>query len=176
MEPREFLAAIGTDAVPHGSRIAPDGASSGTFLDHLTGTEDQLRAWGCDEAICCAGLFHSVFGTEGFQGFTLPLSERAAVRDVIGARAEHVAYLNCVMDRHSLDLLVAEHMTQRWGPGQPPEGQLRARPNPATGFDGSERFGLSAQQFTDLVAVQLADHLEGFDNRAHPISSPFLAL
>ena len=98
------------------------------------------------------------------------------MREVIGERAEHVAYLNCVMDRHSLDLLVADHMTQRWGPGQPPEGQLRARPNAPTGFDGSERFGLSAQQFTDLVAVQLADHLEGFDNRAHPNSSPFLAL
>ena len=46
----------------------------------------------------------------------------------------------------------------------------------ATTSRSAERFGLSAQQFTDLVAVQLADHLEGFDNRAYPVSSPFLAL
>ena len=41
---------------------------------------------------------------------------------------------------------------------------LRARPNLATGLDGNERFELSAEAFSDLITVHLADHLEGWDN------------
>ena len=157
MEPREFLASIGTGDVPHGSRVDSAGNPAGSFLDHLTGAEDQLRQWGCAAPVCLAGLFHSVYGTEGFQGFTLPISQRPAVRAVIGPRAERIAFYNCVMDRHSLDVLAITH----------PRGRLllRVRANSPVGGPDVAHYELAEQDLTDLMAVQLADHLEGFDNQ-----------
>jgi hypothetical protein len=58
---------------------------------------------GCPEDVCLAGLFHSIYGTQRFQGFKLSLEKRAQVRDLIGERAERLAYLNCAMDRPSFD-------------------------------------------------------------------------
>ena len=54
------------------------------------------------------GMFHSIYGTERFQGFTLPLERRGEVRDLIGERAERLAYLNCAMDRASFDRALDE--------------------------------------------------------------------
>ena len=34
-----------------------------------------------------------------------------------------------------------------------------------TGLDGSETFALTAEEFSDLITVQLADHLEGFEHQ-----------
>ena len=48
-------------------------------------------------------MFHSIYGTEMFQGFTLPLERRDEVRALIGDRAERLAYWNCAMDRASFD-------------------------------------------------------------------------
>ena len=52
--------------------------------DHLLGVEVAMRELGCGESMALAGLFHSVYGTEGFQFYTLPLSERPKVRELIG--------------------------------------------------------------------------------------------
>ena len=51
-------------------------------------------------------MFHSIYGTEKFQGFTLPLERRHEIRALIGDRAEYLAYLNCAMDRASFDRAV----------------------------------------------------------------------
>ena len=48
-------------------------------------------------------MFHSIYGTEQFQGFKLPVESRAQVREMIGERAEQLGYLNCAMDRASFD-------------------------------------------------------------------------
>ena len=39
-------------------------------------------------------MFHSIYGTERFQGFTLPLERRGEISALIGERAERLAYLN----------------------------------------------------------------------------------
>lgn len=163
--PLQFLASIGTGEIPHGSRIDHEGKPIGTFLDHLTGTEAQLRAWGCEDALCHAGMYHSIYGTEGFQGFTLSTADRPVVREVIGERAEAIAYLNCVMDRESLDQMVIEHHRGGGTLREAPRLPLRARPNPTAGLDGSETFALTAEEFSGLITVQLADHLEGFEHQ-----------
>ena len=62
-----------------------------------------MEAEGCTAEVCGAGMFHSIYGTEKFQGFKLPVESRADVRTLIGARAEKLAYLNCAMDRASFD-------------------------------------------------------------------------
>ena len=44
------------------------------FDQHLVGVQSVLRSWGAPEHLTHAALFHSIYGTEGFQGFSLPLS------------------------------------------------------------------------------------------------------
>jgi hypothetical protein len=105
-DPVEYLEAIGMREIPHGSRGAD--LTHGSFMDHLLGVETAMRELGCGESMALAGLFHSVYGTEGFQYYTLPLSERAKVRELVGARGELAVFYNCVMDRHSLDVLTSE--------------------------------------------------------------------
>ena len=46
--------------------------------------------------MCDAGLFHSIYGTEGFQGFTLPFDRRDDIRALIGDRAERLVWVFCV--------------------------------------------------------------------------------
>lgn len=45
------------------------------------------------------GLFHSIYGTEGFQGFKLPFTNRKRIRALIGARAERLVR-SCRQRKH----------------------------------------------------------------------------
>jgi hypothetical protein len=89
-------------------------------------------------------MFHSIYGTEKFRSFALPLQRRGEVRALIGERAERLAYLNCVMDRASLDRAVAEGV-------EPFRILLR---------DSGEVVSLSAADLDDLCRVHLFDWLE----------------
>ena len=53
---------------------------------------------GAEEHLCNAALFHSIYGTEGFQGFSLPLSHR-----VSWPKAERLAWIFCMVDRATVD-------------------------------------------------------------------------
>src|SRR5579871_685155 len=93
----DFLVSEGVEAVPHSNK---------SYLAHLIGVYRYMEARDCDEVLCRAGMFHSIYGTELFQGFKLPLERRADVRNLIGERAERLGYLNCAMDRPSFDRAV----------------------------------------------------------------------
>jgi hypothetical protein len=95
----DFLVGIGIEQVPHTQK---------SYLAHLIAVFRDLERAGCPEDVCRAGMFHSIYGTEKFQGFTLPLERRGEVRALIGDRAEYLAYLNCAMDRPSFDRAVEE--------------------------------------------------------------------
>lgn len=73
-EPRKlaFLNGEGAGAVAH--------TGNGMFGAHLVGVRRVLRAWGLGDDVADAGLFHSIYGTEGFQGFSLPYDRRDHVR------------------------------------------------------------------------------------------------
>jgi len=90
----DFLVGIGIEQVPHTQK---------SYLAHLIAVYRDLETQGCPEDVCRGGMFHSIYGTEKFQGFTLPLERRGEVRALIGDRAERLAYLNCAMDRASFD-------------------------------------------------------------------------
>lgn len=75
--------------------------SKRTLAEHLVGTHDLLRSWGNDEAVCRAGLFHSIYGTRVFKIRCVDFSSRKMVRDVIGVAAESLAYMFCIADRDS---------------------------------------------------------------------------
>jgi hypothetical protein len=95
----DFLVELGIAKVAH---------TKSTYLAHLISVYNYMQRCGCTEEVCQAGLFHSVYGTELFQGFKLPLERRVEVRHLIGERAEKLAYLNCAMDRASFDRVLTE--------------------------------------------------------------------
>jgi hypothetical protein len=130
-----FLVEMGVEQVPHTHK---------SYLAHLIAVYRFLESQGCPEDVCRAGMYHSIYGTEKFQGFTLPLDRRDEVRALIGDRAEWLAYLNCAMDRASFDRVL---------------GQV-AEPYRITDRITSEEIPLSRNDFDDLCRVHLFDWLE----------------
>jgi hypothetical protein len=131
----DFLVGLGVDQVDHSSK---------SFLGHLVGVYRYMEARGCTEELCRAGMFHSIYGTELFQGFSLPLERRPEIRDLIGERAERLAYLNCAMDRAAFDQTVDQA-----------DGPYRFRDR-ITG----EEVELTPDDFDDLCRIHLYDWLE----------------
>jgi hypothetical protein len=88
-----FLRRHGAQELGHGAR---------TLLRHLTGTEGLLRQWEARTALCDAGLFHSVYGTESFKGALIPADLRPTVATLIGDDAERIAWLFGALQKESL--------------------------------------------------------------------------
>jgi hypothetical protein len=89
-----FLVELGIERIAHTQK---------TYMAHVMAVYRLMDQHGCTPELCRAGMFHSIYGTERFQGFKLPLEQRPDVRALIGDRSEKLAYLNCAMDRASLD-------------------------------------------------------------------------
>jgi hypothetical protein len=89
-DPYERLVAMGADEFPH---------IAGTLAPHLLRTASLLREWGNRPALCLAGLYHAVYGTAGIRGALVPPGRRHAIVEIIGAEAEHIAYLYGACDR-----------------------------------------------------------------------------
>jgi len=75
--------------------------SGSTLIHHLVGTWRILKAWGLPSTVCDAGLFHSVYGTENFREVAVLSDERRLVEQLIGQRAEQLAYFFGSMKRSS---------------------------------------------------------------------------
>ncbi|MFX0592797.1 DUF6817 domain-containing protein [Melissospora conviva] len=88
-----FLASHGVAELAH---------SDADLLAHLRGVHDLLAEWGSRSALCDAGLFHSVYGTEIFPTGAIPHEMRPAVRELIGEEAEVLAYLFGTVTRNAL--------------------------------------------------------------------------
>src|SRR4051812_35547493 len=92
-----YLTDLGLQEVPHWQGDRP-------LLAHLLGVYHLLQAQGCSEELCRAGMFHQIYGTEGpIVDFQLSLDFREEVADLIGERAERLAYLDSAMNRESFD-------------------------------------------------------------------------
>jgi len=130
----DYLVSLGTETVPH----------TGTyFLSHLIGVYRDLKEWGCPEHLYIAGLFHSIYGTEAFQRFSLPVDKRDEVRALIGERAERLTYINCALTRESLDASLAAG-----GPARLWDRFLDAP------------LEVTDEEFTELITMHLCDRLE----------------
>jgi hypothetical protein len=115
-----------------------------SYLAHLIAVYRFLELEDFPEDVCRAGMFHSIYGTEKFQGFTLPLERRDEVRALIGDRAEWLAYLNCAMDRASFDRVLDQTF----------------EPYRIVDRISGEEVQLSRQDYDDLCRVHLFDWLE----------------
>jgi hypothetical protein len=89
----ELLKSLGFGELQHDSHVP--------FMSHLIGTRRLLVSWGSRPALCDAGLFHSVYGTEFFQ--PAQRAERDVVTAIVGAEAERIAWLWCNIRRATLD-------------------------------------------------------------------------
>jgi hypothetical protein len=131
----DYLVGLGTESVPHSGERG--------FLAHLIGVFRDLENWGCDQDICRAGMFHSIYGTELFQKFALPLDRREEVQELIGKRAEYLGFLNCLMDRKPFDQDVFDGTSTRFV-------------NRIT----KEETQLDQRVFDDLCTIHVCDWLE----------------
>jgi hypothetical protein len=66
---------------------------NGSLASHLTGTELLLRSWGASEVVCIAGLYHAVYGTDGYNPSLTGLNSRPQIANLLGAEAAEMAYL-----------------------------------------------------------------------------------
>ena len=131
-----FLRKANTEGMPH---------SDHGLFDHLLGTRRLLVEWEARPALCDAGLFHSVYGTEAYELKAIPLSMRGEVRQLIGDEAESLVWLFCMMRRETLaqnlgrdkDFSIQHHLTDEWIP-------------------------LTKGQFHDLITMSFANCLEAF--------------
>ena len=94
-------------------------------------------------------MFHSIYGTEGFQGFCLPYERRDDVRGLIGDRAEYLVHTFCSVDRLSVDNDL----------GSEPGGHgFRSRPELPGGINPIDVSDQSL--WFDFITLTLADWLE----------------
>jgi hypothetical protein len=131
----DFLVGLGTEQVGHTQK---------SYLAHLIGVYRDMESAGCTEEVRRAGMFHSIYGTEKFQRFALPIARRPDVRALIGERAERLAYINCAMDRASFDRAL----------------ESSAGPYRITDRLTGEKIALPEEDFNDLCRVHLYDWLE----------------
>lgn len=75
---------------------------NGDLLAHLEGTAALLADWESSSDLRIAAVCHAVYGTDGFPQSLLELSERKAVREVIGTNAEQIVYFYASCDRGHL--------------------------------------------------------------------------
>jgi Domain of unknown function (DUF6817) len=130
-----FLAAQGADALDH---------SEADLLSHLLGVQGLLQQWGAREAVCDAGLFHSVYGTEYFTEIAVSLALRPKVQALIGDEAEALAHAFATMHRETLYDNLFDGRT---------EYAIRSRLT-------EETIPLTRQQFRDLCDITLANWYE----------------
>ena len=131
----DFLKELGTEEIPHSDK---------PFLAHLISVYKDLQRWGCNLDICRAGMFHSIYGTEKFRRFSIPLDQRPRVQELIGERAELLAFWNCFMDREAWDTIFVEQTGER------------KLVNRETG----EIYQMSQDEFDDLTTLHVCDWLE----------------
>ncbi len=130
-----FFGEVGADKVGHTNK---------SYVAHAIGVYTDLKEWGFDEEFARIGLFHSIYGTQLFQGFTLPLERRGDIRRMIGDHPEFLVYVNCAMDRDSFDAQVP----------------CRDAPYPIIDRFTKEQIVLDEKTFDELVSIHLCDWLE----------------
>ena len=157
--------------IPH--VLEHTGASA--FDWHLKGVQAILRFWDAPYHLTKAGLFHSIYGTEGFQGFALPLQQRRSIQQLIGSAAEKLVFVFCMLDRSTLDQTVFEYdltnptTTSNNSTNNQTTFVLQSRPEL-----GRFPIMLTKDEWLDFIELTLADWLEQVEGAALTASPIFL--
>lgn len=119
-----------------------------------------MRHWGAEDAISDAGLFHSIYGSEGFQGYKLPLSERPKLRELIGDRAERLVFIFSMCDRESVDNTLDSALAN----GTLGGAHVAFKSRVELGHFPMQLTG--RQEYNDFLLLSLADYLEQVEGAA----------
>jgi len=132
----DFLVDLGTTGITH----------SGTkgYLAHLVSVYHDLRRWQQPVYLCRAGMYHSIYGTQVFQGFKLGLDQRDELKELIGEEAEWIAFLNCFVQRQRFDEIIVSGSDER------------VIENRETG----DVYEVTDRAFRDLATLHICDWLE----------------
>lgn len=103
----DYLKEIGCGEKQHGE-------SNRSLLHHLVGTSKLLSERGGSDALCIAGLFHSIYGTAWFEHKMVSLEERVKIRELIGEWPEKIVYEFCILPKD-----------RREGIKELPDGELK---------------------------------------------------
>ena len=98
----DFLVNLGIEQVAHTQK---------NYLAHLISVCKLMQTSGCDEDLCLAGLFHSIYGTEKFQGFKLPAGAAPRTGRDDRQRRHGSGVLEFIMDRPLAVLVLGESGT-----------------------------------------------------------------
>lgn len=88
-----YLQQLGAESLGHWN---------GNLIAHLQSTRDLLASWGAAAYLQDAGLFHAVYGTDGYPSALSNAGARAEIASIIGSRAEEVVYIYGACDRDFL--------------------------------------------------------------------------
>jgi hypothetical protein len=99
----DFLKSIGSNNILH---------SGQNLLDHLIGTSNKLKDLGEPEYLQDAGLFHSVYGTVYFLPENGLVDDRQTIKNIIGEKAEELAYWFCILEKPRIDNILKIKNTQ----------------------------------------------------------------
>lgn len=124
------------------------------------------------DALATAGLLHSVYGTEGFQGHRLSFSRRKEVRALAGESAEFLIWAFCVADRGTVDALVAKQYEESKSRGSSfaslPSYSFFARPEL-----GRFEINMDEEQWLQFITLTLADWLEQVEGASSKVNDNY---
>ena len=123
--------------------------SGRTLFEHLLGTYLLLKEWDQPEPVCLAGLFHSIYGTNVF-ALPLPM-QRTEVKEAIGAEAEELAWLFCVVERPKAIVQGLQNQT-------PFGANLATRRD--LGMDTPRSVAVNPRQMRALAEIECANLME----------------
>ena len=132
----EFLTGLGTEKIGH--------SGDKKYLAHLLSVFNDVRNWGGSQYLARSGMFHSIYGTQLFQGFTISIERRKELIGLIGKDAEWIAFLNCFVHREPFDQAIIDGDDDY------------IVYNRETG----EKYQLTKQNWRDLIFLHLCDWLE----------------
>ena len=125
----------------------------------------MLNGWSAPPHLLHAGLYHSVYGTEGFdpgKEMAIPFSSRDKVQQIIGTPAEALVFAFCVVDRHSFDeLLLSYYDPKTKKPKKRKHYAMKSRIEL-----GGFKIQMSQNEFLDFATLCLADWLEQVEGAA----------
>ncbi|MEY2977416.1 MAG: DUF6817 domain-containing protein [Prochlorotrichaceae cyanobacterium] len=134
-KPIEILKKLGTNSTEH--------LNKRSLYSHLLGTYRILKKWNAPEQVCLAGLYHSIYGTYNYRKCVVNLEQRDIIEDAIGVDAEKLVYYYCLEDRN--------HFSSNFE--RINEFKLRT-------WLGKKEMSLTQEEFSALITIRLADHLE----------------
>ena len=107
-------------------------------------------------------------GTEGFQGFSLPLNERSAIKRLIGTKGEKLAFVFCMVDRSTVDETVFQWKEEDV---ESTKSVYNFRSRPEL---GRFKITLTKDEWLDFLELSLADWLEQVEGAATKPSQLYL--